>query len=55
VSTGIISGSLKYFKGAKVEIHDTGSNEGTENKNRTAKSVNILLGFKILKVIFIVA
>ena len=33
----------KYFSGAKFAIDGTGTNEGAENKNRTAKSVSILI------------
>jgi len=45
----------KYFRGSKFEIDGTGTNEGAENKNRTAKSVNILICFKFFKVILIVS
>lgn len=41
--------------GAKFENHGMGTNEGTENKNRTTDSVNILLSFKLFKVILIVS
>jgi len=34
------------WEGEKFQIDGTGTNEGAENKNRTAKSVNILLCFK---------
>jgi len=43
VSAGIVSGG-KYL-GATFKIEGTGTNEGAENKNRTAKSVNILICF----------
>jgi len=36
------AGRQKYFKEATFEIDCTGINGGAENKNRTAKSVNIL-------------
>ena len=39
------------FRGAKFEINGKGNNEGVDNKNRTAKSVNILICCKFLKVI----
>jgi len=38
----------KYLRG-KFEIDGRGTNEGAENQNRTAKSVNILICFKILR------
>jgi len=41
--------------GGNFEIYGTGTNEGAENKNRAIKSVNILIRFKFLKVIFIVS
>jgi len=42
---------------AIFEIHGTEPNDGAENENRTAKSVNtcILICFKFLKVILIVS
>lgn len=33
----------KHFRGDTIEIDGTGTNEGTENKNRTTKCVNILI------------
>jgi len=44
--------SQEFFRGelilgrAKFEIADTGTNEGAENKNKTLKSVNILICLK---------
>ena len=43
-STGIFSEG-EYLRG-KFVIDGMGTNEGAENKNRTAKSVNILTGLK---------
>jgi len=40
-----------FFDGGEFEIDGMGTNEGAENKNRTGKSVNILICFKFLKVI----
>ena len=40
----------KIFCGEeKFEMDGLGTNEGTENKNRTAKSVNILISFKFIR------
>ena len=39
----------EFFRGgAKFEIHSTGTNEDTENRNKATKSVNSLMfkGFK---------
>jgi len=41
--------------GTKFETDGTGTNEGAVNSNRTAKSANILLCFKICKTILIVS
>ena len=42
-------GEQNTLRGTKFEIHGTGTNEGPENRNRTAKCVNILLYFKFLR------
>jgi len=49
VSTGIFSEGEKILQGEKFEIEDTGTNKGADYKNRTAKSVNILLCFTFLR------
>jgi len=41
--------------GAKFEIDGAGTNEGAENKNRTAKSVYILICVRFFKTILIVS
>ena len=45
----------KYFKAGDFEIDGIGTNEGTENKNGPAKSVNILISFKFFTAILIVS
>ena len=50
---GIFSGGNIF--GGESEIHGTGTNEGAENKNRTAKSVNILMFSVLFKVNLIVS
>src|SRR6218665_3921910 len=42
-------GGVSYF-GEKFEIDGTGTNEGAQNKNRTAKSDHILIRLKFVKV-----
>jgi len=48
VSAGIFQRG-KYFKREKFEIHGAVTVEGPENRNRTAKSVNILKCFKLVR------
>ena len=43
------------FEGRKLEVDGTGTKECAQNKNRTAKSVNILICFMLLKIILIVS
>lgn len=45
----------KYFQRGEIEIPIMGTCEGSENINRTAKSVNIVICFKLFKVISIVS
>ena len=45
----------KYFRETKFEIDSTGTNEGAETKNTTAKSVNIFIRFEFIMVFLIVS
>ena len=47
-SKGIFSKGAKYFRW-KFEIDGTGTKEDADYKNRTAKSVNILICFTFLR------
>ena len=37
----------KYFRGGKIVNDGTGTSEGAENKNGTAKSVNMVYVFQV--------
>ena len=51
----VISSGGKVFKRENFEIRSTGTIEGSGNKNKTAKSFDVSICFKFLKVFFIVS